>query len=106
MHTAISPWASGAPCAPAPMLIALAWLAGRSLGARRDDPGRVAILTGLGAGLLCGMVSEPITREVVLDPRAQPDRTVVVAVNVVLPAVMVVAGLVHLARSRHTTQGP
>lgn len=85
-------------CAPAPMLLALGWLAGRSLVATADDPSRVATLTGLGVGLLCGMVAEPVTREVVADPTARADRTAVVAANLALPAAMIVAGLRHLTQ--------
>lgn len=93
-------------CAPAPMLLALGWLAQRSLVATGDDRGRVASLTGLGVGFLCGMAAEPITSKVVADPSARVDRTAVVAANLALPAVMIVAGLRHLARTGRQRQRP
>jgi hypothetical protein len=93
-------------CAPAPMLVVLGWLAGGCLVATGDDRVRVASLTGLGVGFLCGMVAEPITGKVAADPHAQADRTAIVVANVVLPVVMVVAGLRHLAQTSRPAGRP
>jgi hypothetical protein len=88
-------------CAPLPMLVALGMHATRAAGSAQDDRATVGALTGLGAAFLCGMLAEPVAREVVERPGAHPARTAVVVANVVLPAVMVVAGLACLTRRRN-----
>lgn len=84
--------AGAALSAPAPMLVALGWLAGRRIG-RGDDSRALAALTALGAAFCIGMAAEPVAHEVVADPRARPARTAIVAGNLVIPAVMGIAGL-------------
>jgi hypothetical protein len=84
-------------CAPAPLLLGLGWLTGRMLRVGDSDRATVGVVTGLGAAFLGGMAAEPVTHQVIAAPGAHPDRTAVVAANLVLPAVMVVTGLYRLA---------
>ncbi len=92
--------------APAPMLAGLGWLTVRMLRVGDSDRATVAVVTGLGAAFFVGMAAEPVTHQVIATPGAHPDRTAVVAANLVFPAVMIVAGLSRLARRPDPIRSP
>lgn len=81
--------------APPAMLVALA---SNLPGSRRGRRRSLAVLAGLGAAFVSGMLAEPVTAEVLAAPTDHPERTAVVVANVLIPAAMAVLALRELAR--------
>ena len=87
--------ALSAPFALLLLLLTLLILAGRP-----DAIGRTALflLAALALGFVVGMVGEPIAHDVLTSPADHSDRTVIVALNIALPVLMLATILGSLAR--------